>query len=49
MKAILRRILIALSVSKNKLERAYTINLTAHLEALEKRKQIHPRGVDGRK
>jgi hypothetical protein len=50
MKAVLRRKLIVLSTSKKKVERTrtYTSNLTAHLEALEKkRKQIHPRGVDG--
>ena len=48
MKAVLRGKLIALSASKKKLERAYTSSLTAHLKALNKRKQIHPRGVDGR-
>ena len=41
--------LIALSASKKKQERAHTSSLTTHLKALEKRKQIHPRGVDGRK
>jgi hypothetical protein len=35
MKAVLKGKLIALSVSKKKLERAYTSSLTAHLEALE--------------
>jgi hypothetical protein len=49
MKAILSRKLIALSASKKKLERAYTSRLTAHLETLEQKEQIHPRGVDGRK
>jgi hypothetical protein len=49
MKAVLREKLIALSASKNKLERAYTSSLTAHLEALERKKQIHPRGVEDRK
>jgi hypothetical protein len=34
-KAVLRGRLIALSACKRKLERAYTINLTAHLEAIE--------------
>jgi hypothetical protein len=48
-KAFLRGKLIALSASKNKLERAYTSSLTTHLKALEQKKQIHPRGVDGRK
>jgi hypothetical protein len=49
MKAFLRGKLIALSASKKKLERAHTSNLTTHLKALEKRKKIHPKGVDGRK
>jgi hypothetical protein len=49
MKAFLRGKLIALSASKKKLETAYTSSLTKHLKALEKRKQIHPRGVDSRK
>jgi hypothetical protein len=49
MKAALRGKLIALSAGKKKLERSYTSSLTTHLKALEKRKQIHPRGVDGRK
>ena len=49
MKAFLRGKLIALSASKKKLEIAHTSSLTTHLKALEKRKQIHPRGVDGRK
>jgi CTP synthase (UTP-ammonia lyase) len=35
MKAVLREKLIALIVSKKKLERAYSSSLTAHLEALE--------------
>jgi hypothetical protein len=38
-----------MSASKKKLERAHTSSLTTHLKALEKRNQIHPRGVDGRK
>jgi hypothetical protein len=41
MKAVLRGKLIALSASKKKLEKAYTSGLTAHLEALNKRKQIN--------
>ena len=45
MKAFLRGKLIALSASKKKLERAHTSSLTTHLNTLEKRKQIHPRGV----
>jgi hypothetical protein len=35
MKAVVRGKLIALSVSKKKLDRAYTNSLTAHLKALE--------------
>ena len=34
-----KRKLIALSTSKNKLERAYTSSLTAHLKALEKKER----------
>jgi hypothetical protein len=49
MKAFLRGKLIALIAAEKKLERAYNSNLTAHQKALEKRKQIHPRGVDIRK
>jgi ABC-type transporter Mla MlaB component len=48
-KAFLRGKLIALSASKKKLERADTSSLTLHLKVLEKRKQIHPRGVYSRK
>jgi hypothetical protein len=36
-KAFLRGKLIVLSASKKKLERAYTISLTAHLKALEQK------------
>jgi hypothetical protein len=49
MKAVLRGKLIALRTTKKKLDRAYTTSLTAHLKALEQRKQIHQRGVDSRK
>ena len=49
MKALLRGKLIALSASKKKLERAHTSSLATHLKALEKRKQIHLRGIDCRK
>ena len=50
MKAVVKGKLIALSASKKKLERAHTSSLTTYLKALEKkRKQIHPRGVEGRK
>jgi hypothetical protein len=37
MKAVLREKLIVLSSSKNKLERAYTSSLTAHLKAVEQK------------
>jgi hypothetical protein len=37
MKAVLRRKLIALSASKKKLGRTYTISLTAQLKALEQK------------
>jgi hypothetical protein len=37
MKAVLRGKLIALSASKNKLERPYTRSLTAHIKALEQK------------
>jgi hypothetical protein len=49
MKALLRGKLIALRAPKKKLERAYSSSLRAHLKALEKRKQTHPKGVDFRK
>jgi hypothetical protein len=49
MKALLRGKLIALSVSKKKLKRAYTSSLTAHLKALEQKDKINPRGGEGRK
>ena len=49
MKAFLKGKLIALSVSKKKLERAYTSSLTTHLKALEQKEANSPRGVDSRK
>jgi hypothetical protein len=50
MQAVLRGKFTALSALVKKLERSYTINLTAHLRTLEnKKKQTHPRGVEGRK
>jgi hypothetical protein len=49
MKAVLKGKLIGLLASKKKLKRAYTSSLTAHLKALKQRKQIHPRGIEGRK
>jgi hypothetical protein len=49
MKAVLIGKLIALSASKEKLERAYSSILTANLKALEQKEANHPRGVDSRK
>jgi hypothetical protein len=43
MKAVLREKLIAVSASKKKLERPYTRSLTAHLEALERKKANSPK------
>jgi hypothetical protein len=43
MKAVLRGELIALSASKNKLERAYPSSLTAHLKALEQKQANTPK------
>jgi hypothetical protein len=43
MKAVLRGELIALSASKNKLERAYASSLTAHLKALEQKEAKTPK------
>jgi superfamily II RNA helicase len=43
MKAFLRGKLIALSASKKKLERAYTISLTAHLKVLEQKEANSPK------
>ena len=43
MKAVLRGKLIALSVSKKKLEKAYTSSLTAHLEPLELKEANSPK------
>jgi hypothetical protein len=48
-KAFLRGKPIALSAPKKKLKRAHTSRLTKHLQALEKMKQINPRGVDNSK
>ena len=41
--AVLRGKLIALSVSKKKLQRAYTSRQTAHLEALELKEANSPK------
>jgi hypothetical protein len=43
MKTVLRGKLIALSASKNKLERAHTSSLTAHLKALEQKEANSPK------
>ena len=43
MKAVLRGKHIALSVSKQKVERAYTSSLTAHIEALELKEENSPK------
>ena len=43
MKADIRGKLIALSASKEKLERAYTSSLTAHLKALELKEANSPK------
>jgi hypothetical protein len=40
---VLRGKLIALSATKEKLERAYTSSLTAHLKALEQKKANSPK------
>jgi UDP-N-acetylenolpyruvoylglucosamine reductase len=42
-KAVLRGKLLALRVSKKKLERAYTSSLTAHLKALEEKEVNLPK------
>jgi hypothetical protein len=47
MKAVLREKHIALSVSKKKLVRAYSSNLTAHLKALEKKEANSPKRSRG--
>jgi hypothetical protein len=49
LKAFLRGKFIALSVCKNKLERAHTSSLTAHLKALEEKEANSPKRVEGRK
>jgi len=49
MKAVLRGKVMALSAFMRKLERSHASNLTAHLKPLDKKKQIHLRGIDNRK
>jgi hypothetical protein len=49
MKVVLRGKFIALSTFIKKSERSHTINLQAHLKALEQKKQTHPTGIDGKK
>ena len=46
MKAVLRGKFIALSAQLKKAEKAHIGDLTAHLKALEKKKVIHPGGVE---
>jgi hypothetical protein len=43
MKAFLRGLLIALSASKKKLERAHTSSLTTHLKGLEQKEAYSPK------
>ena len=45
-KAVLRGKFIALSAQLKKTEKAHIGDLTAHLKALEKKKQIHTGGVE---
>jgi phage-related tail protein len=49
MKAVLRGKFIALSASIKKLGSSHISNLKVHLKILEKKKQAHQRGVEGRK
>ena len=46
MKALLRGKFIALSDELMEMEKAHIGDLTAHLKALEKKKLIHPGGVE---
>ena len=46
MKAVLRGKFIALSAQLKKTEKAHIGDLTAHLKALEKKKLIHPGGLE---
>jgi hypothetical protein len=48
MKIVLRGKFIAQSTLIKKLERSYTSKLTAHLRSLNKKKQTHTGGADGR-
>ena len=49
MKAVLKGVFIPLSALINKMEKAHISDLTAHLKALEQKKQTHPGGVGNRK
>jgi hypothetical protein len=49
MKAVVRGKFIVPSASKKKLERAYTSVLTKHLKNVDKKKEIYPTSVHGRK
>ena len=47
MKAVLRRMFIALNAHIKKMEKAHISDLTAHVKAIEnKEKQTHPGGVE---
>ena len=46
MKTVLRGKFIAVSAQLKKMEKAHIGELTADLKALEKKKQIHPGGVE---
>ena len=46
MKAVLREKFIALNAQLKKTEKAHIGDLTAHLKALEKKKLIHPGGLE---
>ena len=46
MKVVLRGKFIALNAHMNKTEKSHIRDLTAHLKALEKKKQTHSGGVE---
>ena len=48
MEAVLKGNFKAPSPFIKKLERSYTSNLTAHMKGIERKKQIHIRGVEGK-
>jgi hypothetical protein len=49
MKVVLGGKLRALNASLKKLKSEYTSSLTTQLKSLEKKKELYPGGVDGRK